>query len=966
MRKFLSYKKQIDKLKGLSEKDRSDNDISKLIKLMENKTIEAYFYYQLTNIDWAPILLEFGLLNDAPYVEKHDKSVRFPIWYAGVYLESVAEKIPDVIISVTKLLKTDNPRAKSYLIKALLKLPPLISAEVADTVSEWIENTNNIDFFLHDLVELTSYWIEGEELEAGLLLFTRLFTPKLSISDAEKINVFYKVSPLIDQNTYWLEEVWESNKDKLLDYLPKELVNVFKEYLISSIEFEKELQETTTMYPNTSLWRRAIEEHPQNMKRGDLKNIYVDILRDSLMKTVQFDPSFVYSKIEKFVNSKWSILNRIAIYIMQFGDDVYDTEINQVFNNKEFVHSSELHHEYYWLLNKKFDVLNNEEKESYICYLEEKPGFLQKRALEIAEFNNREVTEEDYQNVYDGWWIRRIWAIRDFLDEKRKSRLNKIIEKNGQEPDYPDFTSWSTGDFQKVVSESPMSIDEINEISITELIVMMIEFEPEETVWGRSKSGFSETIENSVRNNPDKYLIDIKEFLNPEIPHIYQYNIIRAFVFLIENSKMINYELIFPLILFLMEQSSEDEEKSNDDQFYPNLKSVHREICSFLRHLFSQSDYRLSDEGLLIAFNIIVRFLDQPDEYYSERSNQIVDYVSDSINDIKGIAFHSLVNYMWYINFFERKKCEEKEQKYSAYIPQNILNIFNEKLDIEEEKSLAIRAVYGWRYAFLYIYNKDWVLSNRDTIFPLSKNMEKYWLAAWQGYILMSRFYPEIFRSMHPNYRKALKGIKESGNVINDINRRLSEHIMLAYISDEINFNSYDNLMQLFYSLAPADIRAHAVFWLKDAITSEENIYWDHCKALWEFRLDVAEKPDIFEDYSKEISEFFRWLKIQPMQFKETSVFIKRMIPYIHNYHNATTVIKYISKHTEEYPLDVIEILSEIRKIKIDYFFAMEEDGEIIKRALNSGNEKAISLAKDMLDFLAVKMNDFRWLSLIE
>ena len=963
-RRFLDNKNEIDRLKRISENEISPLDVLDLFEYLKKPYFEAYFFRNLENPVWVHILYEQGYFNCAPSVISDKGVVEIPYWHAGFYLEKIAKFEPDTVIAIAKNIQTNNPRAIENILRALQNISPKCSSKIAEYISHWIDIEYRNDYFLFEFGKLLTFWCDVEEVDSAFLILAKLFEP-LPQEQTEKKHYLLDegIKSKFSQGTFYIEKIWEQNQVKFLEIAPKKLLELFEKYLSFSVEVYKKNRDPENKYKDSSFWRKAIEGHSQNSSRSTIKDIYVTGIRDALLKLISTEVDFCKAIINKYLYGKWAIFRRIAIYVLRFGDEFYDDIVHSVLMDKTFFDDVDLHHEYYWLLHDKFKVLSEDEQREYLQWLEVDDAIVKERANDIAEYENREVTEDDITLVRDGMWVRKVWPIKDYLVGDRRKRLQKILDITGREPEYPDFTSWtSTTSSLSKESDSVISSRKLSELSISELLEFIEKYEPEDPSFSKSKERLAENFEIIVMENADKFLDQIEKIVTSKLEEIYQYYFIRAYTNLIKHDHSRQYEKLFPWIENYLYQQYVIDQAGDENNFF--FRSIYREIARFLQVLLSQSEYEITLEGKEKVFHYIEKLFEFPEKRGEEYSEEKWDLPTESLNSVRPLAFHSLINYLWYFNYFEKQNSKED---FETYIPNKILIILNDKLNPENEPNLAIRAVYGWRYAFLYPYNVNWAKDIVDKLFPQSEKLFDYWLAAWQGYVTMSNFYLEIFDLLISNYQKALLSYEKLNQItggLREVYLRLSEHIMLAFLEGKIGITSSDELISLFYKNSNSNERAHAINWLSQVISEEK--YWSSCKDLWEFRLDEAISSENPENFSEEISQFTGWLDKIPLEFSEAECFINKMIPFLEEHYDHKAILDFCLRHADKYPEETIDILYELRQKPIKYWFMVEEEGELIKGVYNSGNNKAKEKVLDLLNFLAEERLDFEWIDLME
>ena len=64
-----------------------------------------------------------------------------------------------------------------------------------------------------------------------------------------------------------------------------------------------------------------------------------------------------------------------------------------------------------------------------------------------------------------------------------------------------------------------------------------------------------------------------------------------------------------------------------------------------------------------------------------------------------------------------------------------VFAVLEKHLDTSFDTSIAIRAVYGWRYPNLAYLDHEWAINRKEQIFPKNNEAIKYFNAAWSAFI---------------------------------------------------------------------------------------------------------------------------------------------------------------------------------------------------------------------------------------
>lgn len=179
-------------------------------------------------------------------------------------------------------------------------------------------------------------------------------------------------------------------------------------------------------------------------------------------------------------------------------------------------------------------------------------------------------------------------------------------------------------------------------------------------------------------------------------------------------------------------------------------------------------------------------------------------------------------------------------------------NILSNKLASEFSFTLG---KYLTNLGFL---DEKWVKNNINKIFP--KDNEKYWQAAFTGYLINPRIYRDIYSLLRENghYDKALQTKFDD----KDVTTRLVKHICLGYVEEWEKIDDDTSLILKLIKRQNTNQLSEIVrfFWksrgeLTDKVKAKIRPLW---KVLFELMYQKKENPDS----QKIISNLSRWLSL--------------------------------------------------------------------------------------------------------
>jgi len=263
-------------------------------------------------------------------------------------------------------------------------------------------------------------------------------------------------------------------------------------------------------------------------------------------------------------------------------------------------------------------------------------------------------------------------------------------------------------------------------------------------------------------------------------------------------------------------------------------------------------------------WSILEPITEDPDPTEERENKYGMDPASLSINSTRGEAMHTVMRYALWI----RQQLEEQEdaQQRIAHgfdeMPE-VRTVLEKHLDLSEEKTFAIRAVYGQWLPWLILFDAGWVRRNMDKIFLLAgKPPQLFYEAVWNTYVVFCAPYDNVFEIIKEQYVVAVNALvepKNEGQRRRDPDKHLAEHLMVFYWRGKLDAA----VLEAFWSKASPKLRGYALESVGRSLYRGEGAVLpqiiDRIKSLWETRLAEVKAQAGTSDGCPEMSGFGWW-----------------------------------------------------------------------------------------------------------
>jgi len=937
---------------------------------LQDEIYGKYFFEGLKNPAWAPVLHEFGLFMHPPgriWVEPG--RFRLPWWYAGGYLAQFAPVHPQIIAEVASTVRSDNDQILAHLLDALVRIPAHLAAGAVQNIAEW---TKTVDGFYdpHRLGKFMRHLHgNGHEGEAFLIL-DALFEP-MQPPNAGTVTALsrHTYEPRSRIEGFWLKEIWSQYGKVMVELSPEMGLGVLEKQMLKVLDYERQVMGEGAMALH-SLWRPAIEDHHQNTSIHELKGLLLDGLRNALDAVCWKSPEEGRRVLERYLASGLSILRRLALHTLRSHGGSYPDFLVAVFSSREILDEAELHHEVYWLLADQFPSLPPATATKVVSWILEGPEGLEEIGRRISEREGEEGAEGKTVKYSRVWTLRRLWAIREFLDKDSQARMVNLEAEFGP-PDHPDLLSWHS-EFSSLKHVTPVSAEDLKPMPVEEVVRTLKEYRPPTPSFEHTREGLAEALKTAANEDPGALGPLARGLADPEIRPIYVYYYLWGMREAIERGERGAIHAVLDLCEYVartVDRPDEDEQH----RFEPRFRAAQLETTRVIEASLKLKDPHIDAVTLDRLASLIETLLTtSPDpSVEDEMQDANLDPATLSLNTVRGMAMHSAVSLGLWVNRIA--KWEAGEGAHTPRLDKRIKALLERNLDKNQEPSLAVHSVYGWYLPQLHYLDSHWVGDHLESIFPPEANRSAYWRAAWDAYVSFNRVFEGIFRLLLPLYQRAIQDLgtgAPDGRLGMSTAERLAQHVLFSYLHGLIGLRSNDGLVRSLYDRATDEVRGRAGFWLGEALeelapkAGAET--WERLHDLWTWRINEAVDDAGERGFQDEISSYMRWLPHVPLNLAQLEVPLFASIPFIKEGFFRLRLLEFAAKWASEFPLIAARLLERILPAQEWGFstIAVESVRTILGMAVASKDDEAREVAVRVINDLGGR-GDFRWKELL-
>jgi len=926
----------------------NENDKKELLRLIENPVIRAYFYEKIENTSWLIFLSEINDFQNPPTPVLHEDqgTVSFPIWGASRYLARIAKKSPDDILKIAlKIPPTENVRVHEDLSDIALAMPPKLSAMFVDSAKDWVKSPYQL-LLSQKLGKLIVHLAKGGEIDAAYELARVVL--EIVPGDPNK--------PQFDQDRKSRSRIKDWDYQEIIKEISLPLISInemrtltlfsdlLKQALVKPDKNDREEDYEDYSY----IWRSRITD----TSREDFKDLLVTAVFQTAKTILDTDPSKIDEIATFLEEQKWQVFHRIAMHLVNTFAEHSKTAIHKLLMNRNLLLVDLI--EYKTLLENHYGSLTDGEKVLFLSWIEAGPYYEKSESI----------TPE--RQPYTKFWQRdRLSWIQKHLPRERQDELNALALELGPQREFNPSGIGPTW----IGPTSPKSVDELNKMSVQEIVGYLSTWSSPQQMFAHSKEGLGRTLESAVKNNPNRFAIEAHRFegLDPT----YVRALFQGLKGTVSKTFSFEWNPILDLCSWVISQPIKIPGRVVVDGILdadPDWSWTRRTIADLFLNAFQTGatclplTHREKIKPILIE---LTKDSDPGREDEAKEGGIEKDPLSVSISTTRGEAMHATIQYALWVFNAEKKpgnlKSESRPKGFSG-MPE-IKEILESHLDPKVEQTSAIRSVYGQWFPWLTLIDVAWAKKNVSRIFPMSKKEGPFPHVAWEAYLRMNPPYDEVFEILKDRYLYYVHQLKnDKADAPNKLEESLASHVTTLALRKQISIDPPDELWKTFWEKASPVLRAKTIdnigrsfYQTKEGEKFPASIV-KQAKAIWEQRLEFARRHIKEVKQSNEMEGFGWWFAAD--KFDDDWTIPKLLETLTHcgkAVYDHFIIRRLATKIIKVKPLQAIQLLSALINLGIDGFGimgSMSEVRQIIEAARDSEDQEARSLAIDLINRL--------------
>ncbi len=895
-----------------------------LQRIDEKVDLQPLFFRKVKGLKWFDALSERGYFNPdknpRPSPAKEEGYVNIPHWPVLDFLVKTApelsnnenieyaKKILDILVTITSHAKEhefSNYRTWRQFSEIILQIPSeVISLDHIDIVDYWLDDKYQRGLIAEVIGEKwLSKLLEASD-EHSLQLASKLLTFLYKVIFVErKYGEKVKSEASLRFDYYHAQKITKKIANLAGVKHGRETVRFFN----SQLKFVLDKLNSDSW---SALWQPTIEAHEQNEYSDDAENVLVEACRDSLSGYIATKPDEACEYVADMIKEVYQTIHRIAIYAISENYYLCRSLIDTLLEAKYL--DSNYRHEMWHMLSRNYQHFSPDQKQ---------------KVLELI----RKITRMDNEdNIHEGAtaYNRAIWlaAIKNY-GEAEVRLYNENVRIAKAEPEHPDFSSFmSTG---KVRPESPIPIQELQSLSIDELVDVLKNYREPGDIRTPGSRGLANTFKQFVKTKPLEFYNQLIKFA--ELDLIYVYEVIEAYGDLWSEKRQLPWDDIWPCMLgfcsavIKQERFWNLENSQQSEHFVANRYWIVSGIGRLLEAGTKSDDHAFSEEFLQEAREIVIFLLNK------EKGNEYKidsDAASISINSPRGNCLTALIN----LTLRSCRLADKKNNNDHSDIWAHFQPLYDTELaraDIPEYEFSTL--ITSYLPNFLYM-SRDWVLDNLGKIFDQGPYLN--WLCAMQGYAYVGIVDQDTYQYLK-DHGDFLKGLNDE-NIKDRAENKIIQDIAVAYISDLEKFSDENSLISILISRKDYKELSHLIWFIWTLRKEGDENLRNKVYELWPKILEVIDTAT--KEGRRIASQLCHWAKFVEQVDDKRMELLLAIASFADENYNSSELLESIADFSQIQAFEAHEIwMKLLTGASPDY--PEEAVREILINLVNKGHE---------------------------
>jgi hypothetical protein len=717
------------------------------------------------------------------------------------------------------LVGTMNPFVWDDLLDIAIAMPAEFGARIIPEAIAWLASPHQRRI-ADKIGKLMAHLAAADEVDASLILAAELL--ELRRSDEASGGVVARM------DVYAYKEMLLTNVPVLVKADGERMLTLLCAILEKSLCADRGRSEKP--HDLSCLWRPAIEDHEQNWEH-DPRTFLVTAVRDAAVQIVSTDRLPIRQILEMFDGRQWTIFRRLGLYLLSRFPAMALDAVSERLGNQTLFDDHALQHEYALLGRAGFPLLDPQVQDIIMGWIEAGPNDAKVESHEKTweQRTGKSLSEDDIRRYVQYWQATRLAWFKGVLPPRWQKMYERLAAELGEEPEHPDLASYHfTGSIKQ---ESPKSAQELRAMSEEELTSFLAGWEPPHNKRQRlgeespDRDCLGREFSRAIAADPGHF-VSMARSVADRAP-MFVPSLLSGLLDAARQDRSLDWPLVLNVCRWVIEERPAVAVADGTfGERFPDWERARIVVVELIEAGLKKDPPDLPGELREQVWTVLRALTDDPQptpEYEAKYGGSNMGPLTLSINTIRGKALHAVVRYaLWVRKHIANEANSAKRLTRGFDEMPEVRTVLDRHLDPAQDPSLAVRAVYGQWFPWLWFLDKGWAVQHVADIFPPDEQERERWQAAWHTYVVYDQAFNNMLLVLHNEYARAIERIGEAGSKSGDLENpdvRLGDHLLMYYCRGLLHG---DDLLDRYFEQAPAATSGRAMANLGHSFASTE------------------------------------------------------------------------------------------------------------------------------------------------
>lgn len=798
-----------------------------------NQVISHYFFSQ-ASAAWLGPVRHAGFFATPPPAEVDEDAgtVQIPAWPVSDYLARIGPETPSAAVDAALAIpSTDNSRVHHDIVRLALAVPAQLGVRLVPRIIEGLGGRFG-PLIPHEVGAVVAHLARDGQIEQALELAAALLNRMPT-----------DIGPATSVDVYDYAITLREHVPVLLDAAGAPVLALLASLLDEVIRADVEQRGGPPGRDGSPMWRPTIAGDDRRTE-SELRHALVSAVRDAATVLVESDTVGLGEVVAELASHEWLIFRRLALDLLSRYPERACDLVAARLTNPALIRDTGAEREYLLLAQRGAACLDDYHRRRLLTLIDAGP----------RPETPSSVSPTDQQHGHEWapeeiarWQRDRLAAIQPVLPPEWDARYQVLVAEHGPAPDptVPVDTWWV---YSRGGPEGPVTPGELAAMPTDALVAFLRDWQPPTDSWPPLSPGsLRGALSAAVQNDAGRRSADAASFIG--LPPTYISAVLNGLWQAVTNNAVLDWDGVVRLSEWINQQAV-DELATQEPHEVREWHEPRRDMLRLLMKGFPAEPSPIPPEHGTTVWAIIESCCKDPNPISGDEPQVHDGFISLADSAVRPQAIDAAIRYIGW----QRRTAPDADLG-------PMLAVLEQHCDHWQDPSLAVRFVYGQKFAYLVQLNMDWARGQVESIFPLDPAQRLLLDAAWHGYLSSGYLTDGTWDLLADVYDLMIDRLTTTDDEADTfVITELGTHLLRRLWHGRIEVDSQDGLLRRFYGRVPSAVAATLMASIGAALADIEDLepaVVTRLAAFWEFRATALDASN--GEARAELAEFGRW-----------------------------------------------------------------------------------------------------------